>query len=230
MRALLLAAFLLTSTIGHSAVAQPAFDLEGLVDRCMEAYGGQSALEAVEGWQQVGKVISPMRGEGVTVRVFAPPDRLRVETRFGDDSGETRILNGDRGWRSGKPVEGPPYVAMVLQAARLALPRVLVEGRDRAQYRGEIERDGRSLHFIELPLREGMRLELEIDAESARITRSRSTTGALVFETAYENFQRIDGVLFAMTETTWAMGQPTGRIELDRIVLDSELRDHIFLP
>ena len=164
------------------------------------------------------------------VRVFAPPDRLRVESRFADESGEVRILNGDRGWRSGQEGEGPPYLAMVLQAAGLSLPRILLEGRERLRDGGEVERDGKVLRMLSLELQDGQRLEVEIDPASGRIDRSRSLAGPLVFETSYDDFREVGGVLFPFTETTWAMGQKTGRLELERVVLNDSIRDRIFLP
>lgn len=201
-----------------------------LVDRCIEAYGGLQKLRGVTGWQEVGTLVSPTRGEAVMARVFAPPERLRVEIRFANDSSEVRILNGERGWRSGQAVQGPLYVAMVLQAARLSLPLILREGKDRIQDLGETEAPGEPTRRLGLALRDGMRLEVEIDEKTARIMKSRSIAGPLVFETAYEDFRDVDGVLFPFTETTWAMGHQTGRFEIDQISLDGDIDDRVFRP
>jgi len=204
--------------------------VDALVDRCIEAYGGADQLRAMDGWQQIGRLVSPTRGEAVMARVFAPPERLRVEIRFSDESSETRILNGEQGWRSGRAVQGPMHAAMVLQAARLSLPLILLEGRGRIRDLGKAEASGGGVRRLSLDLRDDMRLEVEIDEKTARIVRSRSIAGPLVFETAYEDFRAVDGVLFPFVEKSWAMGQETGRFEIDRIALDGEIGDQVFRP
>lgn len=223
---------LLTAALpgARSLEAQTSPPLATLVDRCIEAYGGAEALAAVAGWQQLGKLVTPGGGEAVVARVFAPPHRLRVENRFSQDRREVRILNGENAWRNGVPVEGPLRQAMVLQAARLSLPGILLEGRDRLVDLGEVDREGASFRLLELALRDGMRLQVEIDPASGRIHRSRSLAGPVVFETVYSDFREVDGVLFAFAEETWAMGHLTGRTELEAVVLSDGLRDLLFYP
>lgn len=228
--ALLLTVVYLGPARGREGEAERGESVGSLVDRCIDAYGGAERLRAVEGWQEVGTLVSATRGEAVMARVFAPPERLRVEIRFGDESSEVRILNGQKGWRSGKAVQGPLYVAMVLQAARLSLPRILLEGKGRLEDLGETDAPDQRVRRLGLPLRDGMRLEVEIDQKTARIVRSKSIAGPLVFETAYGDFRPVDGILFPFSETTWAMGHETGRFEIDQIALGGELGDQIFRP
>jgi hypothetical protein len=83
---------------------------------------------------------------------------------------------------------------------------------------------------LRLDLREGMHLEIEIDPGTARTERSRSVMGPLVFETLHEDYREVGGIVFSFAETTWAMGQKTGRFELESVVADEEIRDRIFFP
>jgi hypothetical protein len=214
--------------------AQPApaprtLPLEALLARCLDAYGGPPALR-IQAVRQRGRTTSALRGHGTVERSFVVPDRLRVETSFLGGAGEVRVLAGDRGWRNGEPVAGPGYQAMVLQAARLALPRLLIEGRGQLVDRGVVERGESSLRLLELPLKEGMTLAVEIDEESGRILGSRGSVGALVFETRYSDFRRVGDVWFPFREETSVMGHPGARTELDEITLHDTLPPELFVP
>jgi hypothetical protein len=106
--------------VAAASAAHPAGRLDALVSRIAQAYGGEKALAGIKAFRETGTLESP-RGLARTARVFAPPDRLRVEIVYSGGGGEVRILDGQDGWRNGEPVMGPPRDAMALQAARLDL-------------------------------------------------------------------------------------------------------------
>ena len=54
-----------------------------------------------------------------------------------------RLLNGAKGWRNGQETSGVSYEAMVLQAARLDLPWLLLKYKTKLVDNGPVERDGR---------------------------------------------------------------------------------------
>lgn len=230
------AAVLLVSAViaALPALAQPpppaAVPLEQVLARCFEAYGGVPALERLRAVRQQGRIASAMRGHGTVERSFEFPGRLRVESAFPGGLAEVRVLADDAGWRNGAPVAGQGYQAMVLQAARLALPRLLLVGRERLVDRGPVDRDDGRFRLLELPLREDMGLEVEIEEDGGLIRRSRGRAGALVFETRYDDFRRVGGLLFAFREQTWIMGQPSGSTELTEVTLHDDLPPELFQP
>ncbi|MGW8283453.1 MAG: hypothetical protein ACWGON_09160, partial [Gemmatimonadota bacterium] len=137
--------------------------LEIVIARTIEAYGGERRLLDAEGTMQEGTVTSTMRSgaEGKIVRLYARPVRLRVEIEYPGDDFEVRILDGGRGWRNGGPASGPMYQAMLLQAARLGLPAILLDFQADLQDRGEVERDGQRLRAVELGFHDGLTITME---------------------------------------------------------------------
>ncbi len=134
-----------------ASTAQPAGKLDALVSRIAQAYGGEKALARIKAFRETGTLESP-RGVARTVRVFAAPDRLRVEIVYPGGGGEVRVVDGRDGWRNGEPVMGPPRDAMVLQAARLDLPGLLLRNRERLVDLGNVKREGRTLRGIGVPM------------------------------------------------------------------------------
>jgi hypothetical protein len=167
--------------------------------------------------------------EGALERVFAAPDSLRIEIAYADGRGERRVLHRGRGVRDGREVTGtPPHLAMVLQAARLALPLSL--GGRGVKDAGTLERDGRTVARLTVPLESGLELTAEIDPATSRIVRTVGTMpapagappGAFSFVTDYSDFRKVSGVLFAFREVSSAGGRQTGETRLEEIRILSE--------
>src|SRR5437899_661914 len=127
--------------------AARAEDVAMLVDKMVTAYGGAAALEKVAAIREEGKLEGTMRpgSLGPVVRTFARPSKLRVEVGEGPKFTEVRVLDGATGWRDGKKVAGVSYEAMVLQAARLDLPWMLMKNKTKLVDKGAVEHDGRQL-------------------------------------------------------------------------------------
>jgi hypothetical protein len=196
--------------------------LAPLLDRVVAAYGGRAALEKVRAVKEEGTVTSMMHpAPGRIVRVFQRPGSLRVEIAYPEGSPEVRVVHGGHGHRDGQEVTGPAHAAMVLQAARLALPLALVQKGARVADRGTIERDGQTRRAVALALPGALELVAEIDPASGRIVRSSGAMpgpgGKMEFATAYSDFRPVAGVLFAHHEESWAGGQHTGATELQRV-------------
>src|SRR4051812_36129994 len=113
-----------------TSAAHSGGELDTLLSRVVRAYGGEKSLARIKASREFGTLVSP-RGVARTVRVFAPPDRLRVEIAYEAGGGEVRVLDGQQGWRNGEPVAGPPRDAMILQAARIDLAGLLLRNRAR---------------------------------------------------------------------------------------------------
>jgi len=215
-----LAAALAISFVPGSGVADGA--LAPLLDKAVAAYGGRAALEHARVVKTEGTVTSMMHPEaGRIVRVFQRPDSLRVEIAYPGSPPEVRVIHGGRGERDGQEVTGAAHAAMVLQAARLALPLALVQKGAQVADRGAVVRDGQACRAVALALSGGLELVAEIELASGRIVRSSGAMpgpgGKVEFATAYSDFRPVAGVLFAHREENWARGQHTGATVLQRV-------------
>ncbi|GEJ58998.1 hypothetical protein [Anaeromyxobacter diazotrophicus] len=201
--------------------------VEQLVARVLDAYGGRAALERARIVRQEGTVTSLMHpGAGHLVRLLQRPASLRVEIAYPGAPVEVRVVHGGHGDRGGVEVTGTPaHAAMVLQAARLALPLALAEPGARVADRGELERDDRRVRALALALPGGLEVVAEIDPASGRILRSTGAVpvpgagGRIEFATVYSEWKRVGGVLFAFHEENWARGRHTGDTSLQKVEL-----------
>lgn len=226
------------TAIGQKSPDSDLEPLEAVLARVLTAYGGESAASATSGMLQRGTVTSRMHGgaEGRIQRFFEWPARLRVEIEYPGAEAEVRIINGRDGWRNGLRSTGPMYSAMLLQAARLGLPGVLEEFRDRLADLGVIERDGARRRAIALDFHDGLRLVVEVAVESGRILRSEGQvigsdgSPALSFATEYDDFRDVEGSLVPFRETNFAQGVRTGETRLEAVDLVSEMPEETFQP
>jgi hypothetical protein len=220
-----------------SAAAFASDSVDSLVRKSVDAYGGEAALAGARHVRQFGTATSIMR-PGVTgsiQREFTAPDRLRVQITFGTDV-ETRVYDGKSGWRMGKKVDGAPYDAMVLQAARLALPLSLLRNRKKLVDKGSGEVDGKPVRTLELPLGNGLSLTVDIDPANGRIVRSAGRGGEgmggrpLEFITGYSDFRKTGALWFARREANFANGFVTGETVLEKVELPAVLPASTFKP
>jgi hypothetical protein len=210
------------------AAAAPACADESapeLVARVIAAYGGRAALERALVVSQEGTVTSTMHPEpGRVVRLFQQPDSLRVAVEYPRGPTEVRVVHAGRGDRDGVEVTGTPmHWAMVLQAARLALPLSLARRGAAVTTRPVVERDGKRLRVLALPLPDAIEMVVEIDPVSHRIVRSSGSMpapaggGRIEFATEYSDFRKVSGVLFPFHEENYARGQHTGATTLTKV-------------
>jgi hypothetical protein len=219
------------------AAGPPRDDVQALVGRCVEAYGGRRALEKAARARYAGTVTSLVLhpGEmGRMIRVYERPQRLRVEIAYPSGGREVRVVQGARGWRDGEQVSGPRLAAMVLQAARLDLPALLSSRGARVADAGKLELGGKTLRVLALELAPGLVVEAAIDPATGRILRSRSASQGpampLEFTTTYSDFKTVSGVLVAMREENWANGRSTGETVLEKVEFPAKLPEGTFRP
>jgi hypothetical protein len=221
--------------VAGDAAADAGRDVARLVDKTLTAYGGTRALRHVVAVRQRGRVTSTMRSGavGTMTRVFARPARLRVEVQFPAEPLELRLLDGDIAYRGDVATGGALHKALLLQATRLDLPWTLAEHRAELRDAGTVERDGRTLRALEIPLGEGLTITVEIDPATGHILRSTGTTegeAPLEFSTRYDDFRMVGGLLFAFAEVNFAMGHQTGESHLDRVELLRTASRDLFRP
>lgn len=214
--------------------AQAAADgANELVARVLIAYGGRDRLAAVQRLHAVGTTSSVRTGtRGPSERWFATPERLRIDIAYAPDYRESRILDGPQAWKDGAPANEPFRRALVLQAARLRLPLILAERPVRDV--GETLDGGRALRLLSVDLGDGMHLDVVVDAATARIEQSRGVVvfgnQSMEFATRYDDFRKVDGLLFAHREQHFAMGMNTGQTVLSRIDINPALPESLFRP
>jgi hypothetical protein len=223
-------AFVALATVAAAA----AEDAGALVDKVVAAYGGKAVLEKATAIREEGKVAATMRvgSSGPIVRTFARPSKLRIQIGESPKFTEVRVLDGAKGWRNGKDSTGAPLEAMALQAARLDLPWVLLQHKTKVVEKGPLERNGRRLELLELTLESGLLVSAGIDSATGHILFSSGTTktGSMTFETEYDDFRTVEGVLFAFKESNVAQETKTAETILSKIEILKQLPEDAFRP
>jgi len=192
-------ALLLIATAAHA----------GLVDDVINAYGGAEAWQKVKSFRQTGTVSSPMRpAPGDVTRTWTRPDKLTFEVVY-PTAKETRIVDGDHGTQNGKEATGMGLAAMRLQAARLALPALLLDRRADVKVR-----EG---NILEVAIAPGLTVTMEVDAKTHRVTRSTGKGEGIEFATSYGDFRSVGGLLFPFSEENFANGTKTATTTLTKI-------------
>ena len=213
-------------------------EMRELVARVVRAYGGRSALRHVRAYRAEGHIVALRQSrEGPTLRLFQRPDRLRVELHY-PQGPEIRIVAGTRGWRGPEgglePAGGPMLDAMLLQAARAAVPWILMDRVADLRRIAPREHRGRPLVGVETPVGEGLTLRAWIDPVTGRVEVSQGVLQhhgmSTLFETVYDDFRPVHGVLFAFREENYASGARTGYTAIERIELNPRVTPGDFAP
>lgn len=227
--------FLLTLSLSMSCLAfsAPGADVGSLMDKVADAYGGRVALEKIVAVRQTGTVQAAVRmgSSGSLVRLFARPQRLRVEV----STNEVRLVDGPKGWRNGTEVTGIQYEAMVLQAVRLDLPWQLLAHKDKLVEKEPRDLAGKRLRVVQLPLENGLSVSAGIEPDTGRVLWSSSDStggsmGGMNFETDYDDFRKVDGLLFAFKEVNLVHGTKTADTTLTKIELLKAVPKEAFEP
>ena len=213
-------------------------DLSTLVDRIIVAYGGGSVLSTAVIERQTGRTVSARRGgaTGEFVRTFQGADRLRMEIAYPHEEAEIRVLDGEKGWQMGLEVDGAMHGAMRLQAARLALPRVLLERISELGDGGTATGPNNvEMRVLQLPLDEQTVLLVGVDGRSGRIVATRGIIQigqhqAMEFGTTYGDFKEWQGRLIAGKEEQYAMGQYTSTTYIDTVEILESVDPTTFQP
>ncbi len=214
----------------------PGLTVRALVDRVVEAYGGRATLEKHRVMVQAGEVSAHESSDvGRVTRIFERPRRLRVSIAYPGNTPERRILDGAQAWRDRREVTGTPqHLAMVLQAVRMDLPFALSEAPGRLADEGTIDRDGKRLRILALPLGDGATVSAEIDETSGRIQRAVARMpagpGSLEFVTTFSDFRKVSGTWVAFREENFVHGRHSGTTGLTSVEFLEEAPTGAFRP
>jgi hypothetical protein len=193
-----------------------AQSLDDVVASVVKEYGGAAAWQKVTTIRETGTVVPAMgSANGAATRFWQKPDKLRIEIVYPTRT-ELRVVDGDHGTNNGKEAAGPGLDAMKLQAARLALPLLLIDKRASLRDAGM----SNSFRVIEVPLSTSLTVTMDIDPKTWHIVRSTGKTAGMDFVVDYNDFRRVDGLLFAFSESGMAQGTPTAKTTIDKIVIN----------
>ena len=185
-----------------------ASDLDALVAKVVDAYGGSAAWAKVASIEARGRVVPAMRkGDGAMTRSWRSSGDLRVEIAYPDKT-EVRVLADGKGTNNGRESSAMELDAMRLQALRIALPRLLTD--KKATLRQPAP------NTIEIAL-SGLTVTAEVDPATSRIVRSTGRTGEMAFATAYSDFRTASGLLIPFHEENSAMGMKTADIYFEKV-------------
>jgi hypothetical protein len=199
-----------------------------VVDRVLEAYGGGDVVRSVDSYRQEGMLVTS-RGaaHGQVYRISEGPSKLSILVDYPGRS-EVRLLENGVAWRGTSPssltlVDGPLQGAMALQAARIALPRLLDELRAETTL-AEPSEEGTAV--LDIRVGEDLILRVYVEEATSLIVRTESlieSAPAMVgFATDYSDHRSVDGVVFAFREETYASGHRTATSIIESVELNPE--------
>jgi len=190
-----------------------ASDLDALVAKVVDTYGGSAAWAKVTSIDEKGRVDPAMRrGPGAMTRNWSGAGNLRVEIVYPDKT-EVRVLENGKGTNNGRESSAMELDGMRLQAARLALPRLLAG--KKASLRDLGAKD--NIRSVEIALDGSLTVTADIDTVSGRIVRSVGRAKEVEFITVYDDFRTVSGLLIAFHEGNSAMGMKTADIYLEKV-------------
>jgi len=232
----------------QAALPRPCFPSEQLqsqqvkkiISGVVKAYGGDAALGKVRTVVVRGTIRGFVKGDqGSYQRYYERPRKLRVETVY-DRSAETRVLNGERGWRgsNGAPlteVKGPPFLAMAYQYKYLDLPLGLLDHPYRISYGGKETLGGTEVDVLLLSDPEGPPMRVYIDSRTRIIRRVAGEfvmgeMGGAELAVEFSDYRPVDGVLFPFKMVNYAGGTTIAETVVSEVGVNPKLDEELFKP
>lgn len=207
-------------------------EIRKLVDRVLEAAGGEEAMREVDGYLAVGKLHAKHRNVLIRTRRWVKrPDCLLLELDYPGQP-EWRLTLGELAWKGGsaetlKPATGAVVHSMRLQTARFDLP-VRLRDVERAMILLEDDEEGRRV--LSHDWGDGHVMEYHIDRESHHITHMAMHMDgppAMTFAADYDDFRPVGGVMMPHREVTLAGPTVTSKVVLDTFILNPADLDEI---
>ncbi len=215
-------------------------DVKSLVSKIVTAYGGKDVLEKLKSVYASGNIEAFMRQDHGTYEVFLKrPRKLRVETKY-QNSSETRILNGDAGYREadGLPfsqVKGDSLLAMVYQYKHTDLPYGLLKNAYSIKIKGREDLNGKQVEVLHLTDSEGPPMDIYVDVRTFLIVK---VTGyfempggqSTALSAEFSDFRKVDGAVFPFRITNFASGFKIAETEMKTYKINPPMPDSLFKP
>ncbi len=211
-----------------------------IIKKIISAYGGPNAIRNIKTVHAAGFVAAFMRQDwGSYELYFKRPRKLRVETNYRHSS-ETRILNGDQGYRGTdqeplSQVRDYRFFAMLYQCKHFDLPYGLLSGVYRISIKGKALLHGRPVVILHLTDSEGTRMDVCIDAGTSlivKVTGYISLAGGrtAVLSSEFSRFRKVAGTVFPFRIVYFAEGQKIAEATMNKYLVNAPLPDSLFAP
>jgi hypothetical protein len=213
-------------------------EVDPVVEKVIEAYGGRERLAKVKSIAAEGKIMALVRGdEGTYRRALRRDGNLFVDIVYSRSS-ERRILHDNKGYRGtgGKveEVSGPRYQAMVYQYNELNLPYGLLDDTFTVHSLRKDTVNGDAVNVLRLADREGNQMDVFVHEENYRIVKceGRFVVGAesTSLSAEFGDFRTVDGVLLPFKIVNYAGGRKISKTTIDRYQVNPAIDDSLFLP
>jgi outer membrane lipoprotein-sorting protein len=242
MRHVLIAFFLISGFVQAScADGAPRVpeDIRSLVPKIIAAYGGKEVLEGLKRVYAEGHIEALMRQDNGSYKVYLErPGKLRVEVKY-QRSSETRILNGDSGYRGkdGSPLSrasGDSLLAMVYQYKHSDLPYGLLKGAYSISRKGEEDLNGRQVEVLHLTDREGPPMDIYVDTRTFLIVKVtgyfRMAGGSTALSAEFSDFRKVGGTVFPFRIANFAGGFKIAETVMKTYKINPPMADSLFAP
>lgn len=217
--------------------AQVNTEGQKVLEKLYSVYGGKEKIAAFKSMQQSGTTFSTTRNNSADLtRTYRFPYHLNITKKSPEAPIERRIIADEKGWRNGKEVEGMLKDSMLLQAARMMVPKLLLENSHKLRYNGLLKsEDGKTWHIFRVSLPGGGSLMVQVEPESYYIRATVAMMSldkwrTMQFITTYDEFKNFDGYLFGTKEQHYAMNKYVGWSEIRSIDFKTGFDSKTFLP
>lgn len=235
---ILIGMLLLTACAAYAKAVDTNEQNDAVLAKMFAAYGGKDVIERTKRVYAEGDIVAYQRKQsGTYTRWFERGRKLRVETKY-TLSSETRVLNGNRGWRSdGGPlveVTGYQYLAMVYQYKQLDLPYGMLKGKYSIVKSWKDRMDGRDVQVFVIDDNEGPAMRFCVDLGTYYIIR---VEGAFeingktaMLGVTFSEFRKVDGYPLPYRAQNFGSGVSIGETNIRRYAVGPEMKSGLFRP
>lgn len=224
--------------LGHAVTARAQTDPRSVIDKAIEALGGQDYLTATD-IRTSGRYFQFQRGQLISSEVFTDyvqfPDKERTE--FGKDKKIVRINNGVQGWNvNDKKVEEqiPEQIDVFWEELKVNLDYLLRFGVEdpetTVQYLGHEMVDFKRVDVLELRDDDRTRITLYIERETGLVLKKsvRRLDDPAVHEEVYSNFHKFQNILTPLLILRYTDGLKMMEIRLEEVSYNNAFSERLF--
>ena len=220
-------------------VERPEY-VKSLVSQVIAAYGGEKAVEGTTGVHAVGVINALMRHDRGTYELsFKRPGKLRVDTKY-QRSLETRILNGNNGYRGTDEVplaqvKDLRLLAMVYQYKHFDILYGLLKGLYSVSRKGNEDLSGNRVEVLHLVDQEGPPMDAYVDARTfliVKVTGYFAMPGGqtTTLSSEFSDFRKVADTVFPFTIASYAGGQKIAETIMKTYSINPAIPDSVFAP
>ena len=215
-------------------------DAASLIAKIIAAYGGKSVVTGTKGVSAVGDIHAIMRRDrGTYELLFMRPRKLRVDTKY-QRSFETRILNGNTGYRGTDEtplaqVKDHRFLAMVYQYKHFDLLYGFATGLYSVNRKGTEDLNGKSVEVLRLVDQEGPPMDVYVDAKTFFIVKVTGTftlpgNQTTTLSSEFSDFRKVGDTVFPFKLVSSAGGQTIAETIMKTYRINPAMRDSSFAP